>query len=103
MSYNVQISQKAEKQYENILGYVANTLKNEQAVISIMDDFDDAITTLEGMADSFEYCRSNRLRKLGLRKFCLSNHNYLLIYRIIDNRVIIEGMYHELQDYEKSF
>ena len=51
MSYNVQISQKAETQYENILDYVANTLKNEQAVISIMDDFDDAITTLEGMAE----------------------------------------------------
>ena len=75
MSYNVQISQKAETQYENILDYVANTLKNEQAVISIMDDFDDAITTLESMADGFEYCRSNRLKKLGLRKLCLSYMN----------------------------
>ncbi|MCR4611823.1 MAG: hypothetical protein K5644_07995 [Lachnospiraceae bacterium] len=30
-------------------------------------------------------------------------HKYLLIYRIVNDVVIVEGMYHELQDYENSF
>ena len=56
MLFRVEMSEKAESQYDNILDYVANILRNEQAVIAIMDDFDNAINTLEKMADSFEYC-----------------------------------------------
>jgi hypothetical protein len=52
MQYNVRLSTLAEKQYDNILYYVANILKNPQAVKNIMDDFDDTITTLEKSADS---------------------------------------------------
>lgn len=103
MLFRVEMSEKAELQYDNILDYVANILRNEQAVLAIIDDFDDAINTLEKMADSFEYCTSKRLRALNLRKFHLDKHKYLLIYRIVNDIVIIEGMYHELQDYENSF
>ena len=103
MLFRVEMSEKAESQYDNILDYVANILRNEQAVIAIMDDFENAINTLEKMADSFEYCTSIRLRKLELRKYHLDKHKYLLIYRIVNDVVIVEGMYHELQDYENSF
>ena len=103
MLFRVEMSEKAESQYDNILDYVANILRNEQAVIAIMDDFDNAINTLEKMADSFEYCTSIRWRKLELRKYHLDKHKYLLIYRIVNDVVIVEGMYHELQDYENSF
>lgn len=102
MSFDVIMSDKAVKQYDSILDYVSYKLKNERAVIGIIDDFDDVITTLENMADSFEYCRSKRLRNLGLRKIKLARYKYLLIYRIKNNQVIVEGMYHELQDYENS-
>lgn len=68
-----------------------------------MDDFDETIDTLEKMADSFGYCDSIRLKEMGLHKIGLKNHRYLLIYRINGKRVIIEGMYHELQDYQNAF
>ena len=65
-----------------------------------MQDFDDTIDILSEQAEHFEYCRSERLRKLGLHKIHFRKHRYLLVYRVKDNRVIVEGMYHELQDYE---
>ena len=38
MQFNVELSQLAEKQYDNILSYIANELKNLQALEDVMDD-----------------------------------------------------------------
>ena len=85
MQFNVELSELAETQYDNILSYISNVLKNQQALENVINDFDDTIEKLEKMADSFGYCNSKRLKEMGLHK-----------------KVIIEGMYHELQDYENS-
>ena len=100
MQFNVELSELAEKQYDTILSYISNVLKNPQALESIMDDFDDTIGTLERVADTLGFCKSKRLKEMGLRKIGFARHRYLLVYRIKGNQVIVEGMYHELQDYE---
>ena len=102
MRFNVELSELAEKQYDNILSYIANVLKNPQALESVMDDFDDTIVKLEKMADAFEYCKSKRLKGMGLHKIGFENHRYLLVYRVKGSQVIVEGIYHELQDYENT-
>lgn len=102
MQFNVEVSELAERQYDNILDYIAHELKNPQALVNVMDDYDSTITKLENMADSFGYCRSERLRTMDLRKIKFERHRYLFVFRVKGNRVIIEGMYHELQDYENS-
>ena len=98
MQFNVELSELAETQYDNILSYISNVLKNQQALENVINDFEK----LEKMADSFGYCNSKRLKKMGLHKIKFVKHRYLFVYRIIDKKVIIEGMYHELQDYENS-
>lgn len=102
MRFDVELSELAEKQYDNILKYLAFKLKNPQAVSSVADDFDVAVSHLEETADLFEYCRSRKLADMGLRKLRLDNHRYLLVYRVEANKVIVEGIYHELQDYENA-
>ena len=82
MLFSVELSELAEKQYDNILSYILNVLKNPQALEDVMDDFDDTVEELEKMADT--------------------RHRYLLVYRVIGSKVIIEGIYHELLDYENS-
>ena len=66
------------------------------------DDFDTAVSTLEKMPTSFSYCQSDKLRNLGLRKLHFEKHRYLFVYRVIGNKIVIEGVYHELQDYENA-
>ena len=102
MQFEVELSELAETQYDNILFYIANQLKNPQALKNVMDDFDCTIDKLEKMADSFGYCKSERLKKMGLHKIRFERHRYVFVYRINKDKVIIEGMYHEMQDYEKS-
>lgn len=102
MHFNVEISDLASEQYDKFLNYIYNILQNPQAADNLMQDFDDTIAILESQAGSFGYCRSGRLRKLGFYKIHFQRHKYLLVYRIKQNNVIIEGMYHELQDYENA-
>lgn len=102
MQFNVELSELAEQQYDEILSYIANELKNPQALRNIMDDFDDTIEKLEKMADSFGYCNCDRLKEMGLHKINFAKHRYLFVYRVNKSQVIVEGMYHEMQDYENS-
>lgn len=100
MQYNVYVSDLACMQYDKFLDYIYHTLLNTQAADSLMQDFDDTIGNLEMQAESFGYCKSERLRKLGFHKIHFQRHRYLLVYRVKQDSVIVEGMYHELQDYE---
>ncbi|MCM1267836.1 MAG: type II toxin-antitoxin system RelE/ParE family toxin [Bacteroidales bacterium] len=100
MQYKVEISDLANRQYDKFVDYIYNVLMNPQAAVNLMQDFDDTIEMLERQADSLGYCNSERLRKLGFHKVHFKRHKYLLVYRIKGKIVIIEGMYHELQDYE---
>lgn len=102
MSFRVELSELASGQYDKFLAYVYIVLKNPQAAGNLMRDFDDTIELLSEKADCFGYCKSDRLRKLGFHKIHFKRHRYLLIYRVKDDRVIVEGMYHELQDYENA-
>ena len=102
MQYNVSLSKLAEEQYDKILSYISNKLKNPQALMSVMDDYDTTISVLEKAAAGFAFCKSNRLKEMGFHKINFDKHWYLFVYRIVGNEVIVEGMYHELQDYENA-
>lgn len=102
MSFKVELSELASTQYDKFLEYIYFVLENPQAADNLMQDFDDTIKILEEQADHFGYCRSGRLRKMGFRKIHFRKHRYLFVYRVKNDRVIVEGMYHELQDYENA-
>lgn len=102
MSFKIELSALAIEQYDNFLFYIYDTLKNPQAAFNLMQDFDDTIDILKLQATGFGYCMCERLKRLELRKIHLLRHKYLLVYRIKQDKVVIEGMYHELQDYENA-
>jgi hypothetical protein len=102
MQYNIKTSVLAEEQYDNILLHISYKFKNKQALENIMDDYDATIEMLETSAGSFGYCNNERLKQLGFHKIHFQKHRYLFVYRIFGDEVIIEGMYHELQDYENA-
>ena len=40
---------------------------------------------------------------MGTVGYCLRSNDYFMVYRIDGNLVIIDVIYHELQDYESVF
>ena len=102
MRYSVSVSDLAYEQYDKFLDYIYHTLLNLQAADSLMQDFDATIGIWGMQAESFGYCQSELLRKQGFHQIHFKRHRYLFVYRVKQDSVIVEGMYHELQDYENA-
>lgn len=103
MVYNVTFSELAEKQFNEYLGYLLYVKKNKQAAERLIEDFEETKEALASVADSLKYCTSPLLKGKGYRKIFFKRHRYLFIYQVIDRRVEVSAMYHELQDYENLF
>ena len=99
MQYKLIISERAEMHIDNILDYAVNVLKNPGAARAIIADIEEAYSRLEYMADSFAYCNDTYLADRGYRKISLSSHDYLILYRVVDDEVQIAGVFHMLQNY----
>ena len=103
MVYNIIIAPPARRRLDMYIKYTATQLKNRQAARSIRDDAKETKLRLSNAADTLKLCDNPILAKYGYRKIHFSKHDFIMIYRINKNDVIVEGMFHELQDYEAVF
>ena len=60
------------------------------------------IESLKHVAGSLKLCDNPRLRQLEYRCINFLNHRYFMLYRIVDNVVFVDNIFHELQDYENK-
>ena len=52
------------------------------------------------MAESLKLCENPRLQMLGYRRINFLSYRYFMLYRIEEDIVFIDNIFHELQDYE---
>ena len=100
MEYKIVITADAEEDLNCYIEYLLMMKNNEQAAKNLLDDFETTINTLKSAAGSLKLCDNPRLRKLGYRRINFLSHRYFLMYRIVENTVFIDNVFHELQDYE---
>ena len=67
-----------------------------------MDDFEETKACLAKVAGSLKDCENPRLRMLGYKRINFIKHRYFMLYRIVEDKVIIDAIFHELQDYENK-
>lgn len=103
MAYKVIITPPAQRKLDSYIFYTLSTLMNEDAARAILNDAEKTKEILADMADVNAFCDDEVLKKYGYRKQYFQKHRYLMIYRICDDKAVVEGMYHELQDYESMF
>ncbi|MCR4926821.1 MAG: type II toxin-antitoxin system RelE/ParE family toxin [Lachnospiraceae bacterium] len=103
MVYKVIIMPPAKRRLDMYIGYVAEELKNIQAARAISDDATETKRILSVTADSLKLCDNDILRKYGYHKIMFRKHDYVMLYRIVENMVLIDGIFHTLQDYESIF
>lgn len=103
MTYRIVITPYAKHQLEMYVAYTATKLKNKQAAKAIMDDAKVTKERLSNVANSLPFCEDETLANYEYRKILFAKHDFFMIYRIDGNKVIVEAMYHELQDYESLF
>ena len=102
MVYNIEVTDRTEKQIENAIQYLAVNLKSMQAAKNLMEDINQAFALLKAVAASFSFCEDSYLASKGYRKFALKKHDYLIIYRVKENTVYLVGFFHILENYREK-
>lgn len=100
MDYRVVVTKDAEEDLDQFIKYLIFEKENMEAAQNVLDDYDATIQTLKIVAGSLKLCENPRLRQLEYRRINFLNHRYFMLYRIEDDVVIIDNIFHELQDYE---
>ncbi len=102
MDYEIVVTAEAENDMERYIRYLLVDKKSRQAAKSVMDDFSVTLQSLKSVAGSLKLCENPRLKALGYRRINFLFHRYFMMYRLDGNTVIVDNIFHELQDYENK-
>ena len=100
MDYKVVVTAEAEEDLNQFIQYLLLAKKNKQASKNVLDDFEDTVELLKHVAGSLKTCDNPRLQSLGYHRINFQKHRYFMLYRIEDEVVYVDDIFHELQDYE---
>ena len=101
--YVVETTDLAQDHFRGHIGYIVEKLKNPDAAWNLYDALDRTESELADHPETAPFCTDPALSGFGYRKKMILDTRYLCICRIEGNTVWIEGIYHELQDYENLF
>ena len=102
MDYKVVVIRDAEEDLESFIKYLIIEKESIQAAENVLNDYDATIESLKHVAGSLKLCDNLRLRQLEYRRNNFLNHRYFMLYRIVENVVFVDNIFHELQDYENK-
>lgn len=102
MDYRVVVTKDAEEDLDGFIKYLLLEKRNEQAAENLLNDFQATKESLRYVAGSLKQCDNPRLRQMGYRRINFLNHRYFMMYRIEGDVVIIDNVFHDLQDYENK-
>ncbi|MDD5804878.1 MAG: type II toxin-antitoxin system RelE/ParE family toxin [Clostridia bacterium] len=102
MDYKIVVTKDAEEDLERFIQYLIFEKKSMQAAQNVLDDYDATMECLKHVADSLKLCENPRLQMQEYRRINFLNHRYFMMYRIVDNIVFVDNIFHELQDYENK-
>ncbi|MDO5154756.1 MAG: type II toxin-antitoxin system RelE/ParE family toxin [Eubacteriales bacterium] len=102
MDYKVFVTKDAEEDLDRFIRYLIVEKESHQAASNVLNDYDATIESLKHVAGSLKLCDNPRLASLGYRRINFLSHRYFILYRIEDEVVIVDNIFHELQDYENK-
>ena len=102
MNYRVVITLDAKEDLDRILRYILYEKRSRQAAQSVLTDFENTIDRLSFLAGSIKYCDNPTLNKLGYKRINFKTHRYFMLYRISDEKVVVDNIFHELEDFENK-
>ena len=99
--YEVIISDAADADLDEIIGYIANVLANPKAATSLADKIAAFYDDLSHTPYMYGQCLNLRLQALGYRR--VSIRNYIMVYRVDEESktVYILRFFYGPSDYER--
>ena len=99
MACEVVLAKTAAKEYQQIVGYLADVLKNPQAAIGFMEEFERQTQRIREQPEIYAVSRTEELAALGYRTFLVNS--YIGVYRLVEGRIFIAHIFHQSQDYTR--
>lgn len=100
MDYKVVLMGDAEEDLDRFVTYLLFDKRSEQAARNLLNDFEATKISLSSVAGSLKLCDNPKLKEMGYRRINFLSHRYFMLYRIEDDTVFVDNIFHELQDYE---
>ena len=102
MVYKIVLMRGAEEDLDRFITYLLLEKKSEQAARNLLNDLETTKISLSNVAGSLKLCDNPKLRELGYQRINFLSHRYFMLYRIENNTVYVDNIFHELQDYENK-
>ena len=99
MAYEAVILDEAKREFRGIVDYLCNVLESPQAAANFMDEFEHQVSVI---SDNPELFALSRLPELAARGYRTAHvNNYIMLYKVADDLVIIAHIFHQTQDYAR--
>ena len=99
MAYKRKILKEAAREYRDIVRYLAAVLGSPDAARGFMDEFDYQLRLVCDMPELYGLSRMRELAVLGYRSMLVKN--YVALYKIEGDAVVVAHIFHQSQDYAK--
>ena len=97
--YKLDISDRAEEDFDKIIKYLSENLDSPQAAASFSDKVEACYEHLENTPYIYAECYDSKLKNEGFRRAVIKN--YILLFKIYEEQksVWIYRFFHSMQDY----
>ena len=102
MAYRLAITERAAELIDKLVSHLLYEIKSEQATIHLLNEIQKIYDRLEENPMQFPICRNIYLASKGYREAVVSEMSYIIIYKILENQVIIMGVFHQLENYQEK-
>lgn len=103
MVYSVVITKRAKYLIDNVVGYLIYSLKNIQAAHRLRDNIEKTITRISENPYQFRrFISNNTYLKNDYRCAMVGDMNYILVFKIVENKVYIMGIFHCKEEFQSK-
>lgn len=99
MAYRRRILDEAAREYRDIVSYLATVLCSPDAARGFMGEFDYQLDLVCEMPELYGLSLVKELATLGYRP--MRAKNYVALYTIVDDVVMVAHVFHQSQEYAK--
>ncbi len=100
MVYRITITVRAEELIDKLVNHLLFEIKSEQAAVHLLNGIEHVYDRLEDNPLQFPICRDVYLESKGYREDIIPEMDYLIIFQVVNDEVIIMGAFHQLENYQ---
>lgn len=99
MAYRKVILAEAQQEYRDIVGYLVGMVQSEQAARNFIEEFDKQVNLVAESPELYGLSRVPELAERGYR--CAPVNNYIALYKVADDRIVVCRIIHKSRDYAR--